>query len=190
LSKKKIPSLIVERASDTGNLFLLSVLEYQQKNYLVVVDNITEDEIGAYVLDFAQQERIDLKQLMTVIIHWFYAASDHRPLSFELSRIGISPATNRIYKTFELAHVTRLVGNDFRYDMSTPPKIRRRRVQLIPAGTEIKLKRTAEVKEALTSLQSAITACTESEAPTERTAQLQPQALASASESSKPLSPR
>lgn len=144
MPKKRIPNLIVERASDQGNYYYLSVLEYRRENYLVVVDNITEDEVGAYVLDFSQQEGIDLRQLMSVITTWFYRGSSSYPLSFEFSKLGIAGRTNRIYKTFELAHVTRLIGQDFVYDLEAPPKVRRRRVNKIPAGVEVRLKRSAQ----------------------------------------------
>jgi len=145
MAKRKIPALIIERAEDQGNYYFLSVLEYRRENYLVVVDNITDEEVGAYVLDYAQQEGMNLKDLMTVVTQWFYRASYRYPLSFEFSRLGISPRTNRIYKTFELAHVTRLIGKDYKFDLQVPPKVRRRRVNRIPAGVEIKLKRSAQV---------------------------------------------
>jgi len=145
MPKKRIPDLAVERAEDTGNYFFLSVLEYRRVNYLVVVDNISEDEVGAYVLDYAQQEGMDLKQLMSLITLWFYRGSDEYPLSFEFSRLGVANRTNRIYKTFELAHVTRLIGRDFVFDLLGTPKVRRRRVSRIPAGVEIKLKRASQL---------------------------------------------
>ena len=145
MSKRRIPNLVVERAEDQGNYFFLSVLEFRRENYLVIIDNITEDGIGAYVLDFAQQEGLDLKQLISVITRWFYRASYRYPLSFEFSRLNMANRTNRIYKNFELAHVTRLIGNDFKFDLLSPPKIRRRRVSMIPAGIEVKLKRTSVV---------------------------------------------
>lgn len=145
MAKRKIPSLIVEYASDSGNLMFLSVLEYRRENYLVVVDNVNDEEVGAYVLDFAQQEGMNLQDLMTVVTQWFYRASYRYPLSFEFSRLGIAQRTNRIYKTFELAHVTRLIGKDYRFDLQATPKVRRRRVSHIPAGVEIKLKRSAQI---------------------------------------------
>ena len=141
MAKKRIPNLIVEKASDSGNYFYLSVLEYRKENYLVIVDNVTEDGVGAYVLDFANQEGIDLRSLISVVTTWFYRASFKYPLSFEFSRLGMAPHTNRIYKNFELAHVTRLIGNDFKYDLEAAPKIKRRRVNMIPAGVEIHLRK-------------------------------------------------
>lgn len=156
MAKKRVPNLIVEFASDSGNLHYLSVLEYRRENYLVVVDNISDEDIGAYVLDFAQQEKLDTKALMGIITYWFYRGSWQYPLSFEFSRLGISGQTNRIYKTFELPHVTRLIGNDFRFDLTAPPKVRRRRANMIPAGAEVRLKRVDQAKAALLSLKSAL----------------------------------
>lgn len=145
MSKKRVPSLVTEFASDSATLYYLSVIEFRRENYLVIIDNITEERIGAYVLDFAQQEELNLKQLISVITTWFYRASYKYPLSFEFSRLGMAHYTNRIHKNFELAHVTRLIGNDFKYDLAAIPKIRRRRVSMIPAGVEIKLKRSPAV---------------------------------------------
>lgn len=145
MPKRKIPGLVIERAEDQGNHYFLSVLEYRNENYLVVVDNITNEELGAYVLDFAQQEGMSLKDLMSVITLWFYRGSFDYPLSFEFSKMGMAPMTNRIYKNFELGHVTRLIGKDFQFDLLSPPKVRRRRVSKIPAGFEIKLKRSQAV---------------------------------------------
>lgn len=144
MAKRKIPSLIIERAEDQGNYYFLSVIEYRRENYLVIIDNITDEEIGAYVLDYAQQEGMALKDLMSVITLWFYRGSNRYPLSFEFSRLGIASCTNRIYKSFELAHVTRLIGKDFKFNLLQPPKVKRRRVNKIPAGVEIKLRRAAQ----------------------------------------------
>lgn len=168
MAKKRIPNLIVEFASDSGTMFFLSVLQYRKEDFLVVVDNISSEEVGAYVLDFAQQEQLNVQELMSLVTRWFYESSMKHPLSFELSKLGIGPAVNRIYKTFELAHVTRLIGYDFRYDFETAPKIRRRRVSLIPAGAEIRLKRSTQDRTALEGLQKA-------------TSQLKPEAQASSS---------
>lgn len=156
MAKKRIPELFVEFASDNGNLFFMSLVEYRKENYLVIIDNISSEEVGAYVLDSAQQERIDVRQLISIATIWFYKNSAKHPLSFEFSRLGLSPIVNKIYKTFEMPHVTRLIGNDFRYNLDAPPKIRRRRVSLIPAGTEVRLKRTSSEKKAYDALKAEI----------------------------------
>lgn len=142
MAKNKIPKLIVEHTENQQNFCFLSVLEYRKKNYLVVVDNITDTNIGAYVLDYVSQEKIDMEQLLKVITTWFYKNSHRCPLSFEFSKLGLTSEVNKIYKNFELVHVARLIGNDFRYtSLLNLPKIKRRRITKIPAGVEIKLKK-------------------------------------------------
>lgn len=142
MSKKKIPTLIIEHVSDRGNLQLLSLLEHRRDRYLVIVDNITEDEIAAYVLDYAQQEGIDLGTFLDITENWLQTSDAKYPLSFEFSRLGLTSVTRRIYKTFDLAYVTRLVGRAFTYEMSTPTRVRRRRAAKVPAGVEIRPKAT------------------------------------------------
>jgi hypothetical protein len=142
MSKKKIPTLIIEHVSDRGNLHLLSLLEHRRDRYLVIVDNITEDEIAAYVLDYAQQEGIDLGMFLDITENWLETSEGKYPLSFEFSRLGLTSVTRRIYKTFDLAYVTRLVGKAFTYEMSAPTKVRRRRAAKVPAGVEIRPKAT------------------------------------------------
>lgn len=145
MAKKRIPDLHVEFACDRGNYFFLGVLQHRKETYLVIVDNITDEEVSAYVLDFAQREGIDLQQFISVATQWFYRGSHRYPLSFEFSRLGLSGHMNRIYKNFELTHVTRLIGNGFKYDFFSAPKVKRRRVSKIPAGIEVKLKKTGNV---------------------------------------------
>lgn len=140
MSKRKIPSLIIEHVSDRGNLHMLSMLEHRRDRYLVIVDNIDEDNITAYVLDYAQQESIDLSLFIKIAEEWLEKSNGEYPLSFELSRRGLTEATRRIYKTFDLAYVTRLVGRAFSFDLTTPIRIRRRRATKIPTGVEIRPK--------------------------------------------------
>lgn len=141
MTKKTIPKLFVEFASDSGSLFYLSVLEYRSQQFIGVVNNIDDEEIGMYVLDFAEPEKIDIRTLFSAITLWFYKSSNVHPLSVEFSRLGLTPTTDKIFRTFELAHVTRLVGNGFTYDLTGKPKIRRRRVTPQQPTTEIRLRK-------------------------------------------------
>lgn len=115
------------------------MLEHRNDKYLIIIDNINSDSITAYVLDYAQQEGIDLVTFMKIAEEWVTKNNDY-PLSFEFSKLGLTSVTRRIYKTFDLAYVTRLVGKVFKYDLETPTKIRRRRASRVPAGVEIKPK--------------------------------------------------
>ena len=140
VSKRKIPTLIVEHVSDRGNLHMLSMLEHRRDRYLVIVDNTSDESITAYVLDYAQQEGIDLASFIGVAEGWLKNSGGAYPLSFELSRLGMTSVTRRIHKTFDLAYVTRLVGCAFSFDLTTPVKIRRRRASRVPSHVEVRPK--------------------------------------------------
>ena len=142
MAKKKVPELKVELVRDRGNLLFLALLEYKREEYLCVIDNITPNEIGAYVLDYAEQENIPLSEFMSAVTRWFYRSSDKHPLSVELAQQGLTEALAPIYKTFDTTYVARIIGNAFSYESMSKNKVRRRRVIPIPEGIPIKLKKS------------------------------------------------
>ena len=129
MAKKSIPPLYVEPISNPSNFFFLSVLQYKKETYLVVIDNITEEHVTAYVVERAKQENVDVYLLLEIISEWYEESSERYPISIEFSKRGITSVTNKLLKKFELNHVIRVIGRDFKFDLTSPPKIRRRRVQ-------------------------------------------------------------
>lgn len=141
MAKKKIPDLDVERVNDRANMHFISLLEYRREEYLCIIDNIGPNEIGAYVLDFIEQEQIPASQFLSIVIEWFYSKSDKHPLSVEVARRGLTKAIAPIYKTFDTNYVSRIVGHAFQYDKMQKTKVKRRRITPIPEGIEIRLKK-------------------------------------------------
>jgi hypothetical protein len=141
VAKKKIPELKVEYIKDRGNLLYLALLEYKREIYLCIIDNMSPDEIGAYVLDYAEQENIPIREFLSAVTLWFYKSSEKHPLSVELARLGLTEALAPIYKIFDTTYVSRIVGNAFSYEGLSKSKVKRRRVIPIPEGIPIKLKK-------------------------------------------------
>lgn len=142
MTKKKIPELKIEQIDSTANLGYLAMLEYKRQTYLCVIDNISPTEIGAYVLDYAEQENIPVDNFLSVVTRWYYSKSENHPLSVEISRNGLTNILAPIYKTFDVHYVSRIVGNAFTFDAMNKSKVRRRRVVAIPEGVAIKLKKS------------------------------------------------
>ena len=142
MAKKKIPDLIIEPVSELLNSSFLSLIEHHGIKYLTVINNITEDMVTAYVLDIAEQERIDLKLFISIVSKW-YEAGATQPLSFELAGLGLSSITKRIFKQFEADHVTRLIGTAFKFNLTEEPKLKRRRATFIYSPQEINLRALA-----------------------------------------------
>ena len=144
MAKKKIPELKIELVNGLGNMLYLSLIEYKREEYLCILDNIRSSEIDAYVLDYADQHRIDMKDFFQVVTRWFYAASEIHPLSVEFARHGLTQYAAPIYRTFDATYVSRIVGHGFSYDAMNKSKVRRRRVVPLPEGIEVVLKKTGQ----------------------------------------------
>lgn len=142
MTKNRIPELKIELVPDGGaNTFFLALIEYKREEYLCIIDNIKSSEIDAYVLDYADQENIDVKAFLQAVTRWFYSNSDEYPLSVELARNGLTSWGAPIYRTFDSTYVSRIVGRGFTFDLMNKSKVRRRRVVPLPEGIEVVLKK-------------------------------------------------
>ena len=141
MAKKRIPELKIEHVNDRGNYIFLSLLEYKRETYLCVIDQITLTEIGAYVLDFAEQENVPVQEFLSVVTQWFYSKSDDHPLSVEIAKQGLTERCAPLYRTFDTTYVARIVGQAFTYEGMNKSKVRRRRVVPIPEGVAVRLKK-------------------------------------------------
>lgn len=139
--KKKIPPLYIEHVKDSVNLYYLSLIEYKRENYLSIIDNITDHEVSAFVLDYANQERINMVNFLSLVTNWFYKSAHLYPLSFELSKYGLTQQMSPLYRTFDKNFISRIVGHPFSFDMAPVTKVKRRKVTLVPSTVEIHLKR-------------------------------------------------
>lgn len=141
---KKIPPLILENLDSNDNHAYLTLIVYKKQKYLVVVDNIVNEEISAFVLDIAETEDIDVNWFLSVCNLWFYASSEKYPLSFEFAKLGQLDKVKRIIKTFNINSVSRIVGRIFMYNIQNKPKVKRRKIIPVPEYIEIKFKKTQE----------------------------------------------
>lgn len=142
MGKKKAPELNIETVNERANMIFLSLLEYRREQYLVIIDNITPTEIGAYVLDFAEQEEIHVSSLLSLATRWFYGRSEKHPFSVDISRMGLTNKVSLIYRTFDASYVSRVVGQGFTYDNTGKAKVKRRRVIPVQEGFPIRFKKT------------------------------------------------
>ena len=143
MAKKQVPKLKIEFLSENSNLHYLALVEHKREQYLCVINNITEDEIGAYVLDYIDQENISLPDFLSIVNNWFYSVSCDKPLSIEIAKMGLTSVFSPIFRTFDKSYVSRIIGNAFSYKEANSSRVKRRRVIAIPEGIAITLKKTA-----------------------------------------------
>jgi hypothetical protein len=123
MAKKSVPPLVLEEVQDRANYLYLTLIEYKKERYLTIVDNISGSDISVFVLDYAKAENVDMNWLLSVANIWYYKSSEKYPLSFEFAKLG---AKNKITPIMRI---------------DAKPKIKRKRVNVIPSSVEIKLKK-------------------------------------------------
>ena len=136
----KAPPLIFEELQNQSNLLFLTLLEFKKIRYLTIVENVVDSEIQAYILDNLAAEGIDQDWFLSVATKWFYSSSNRYPLSFEFAKLGKSDVVRKVLKTFSINSTSRIIGKLFMFDMNSKPKVKRRKVAVIPETIEIKLK--------------------------------------------------
>lgn len=141
MPKKIIPPLTIEQIQGPENFVFLSTIEYKKKTYLIIVDNIMNDEISAFVIDKAGSEMVDLNWFLGEALRWYYSSSQQHPLSFEFSRLGLTEEVAPIMRSFRLDHVSRLIGHPFSYDFDRKPKLKHKKVSKLPEYVQIRLRR-------------------------------------------------
>jgi hypothetical protein len=141
MAKKKIPALKIEMVDEPVNLHIMALLEYKREQYLCVIDNISPTEIGAYVVDYAEQGNISVQDFLSVATYWFYSKSEQCPLSVEVARQGLTEILSPMYRTFDSNYVARIIGQAFSFEAMNTTKVRRRRVVQIPESIAIRLKK-------------------------------------------------
>lgn len=144
MSKKNAPPLVLEEIQDRANYLYLTLIEYKKEKYLTIIDNISGSDISAFVLDVAAAEDVDLAWFLSIANIWYYKSSEKYPLSFEFAKLGVKNSVTPILRTFNIDYVSRMIGKIFVYDIDSKPKIKRKRVNLIPSSVEIKLKKNKE----------------------------------------------
>jgi hypothetical protein len=137
----KAPPLQIEDLQDPSNLLFCTLLEFKRTKYLVIIENVIDDEIQAYVLDLLAAEEIDQDWFLNIATRWFYSASDRYPLSFEFAKLGKGDVIKKVLKTFNVNSVSRVIGKLFTYAVNTKPKIKRRKVVNATEHNEVKLRK-------------------------------------------------
>lgn len=142
MSKKRIPPLIIDHLETLDNLHLLSMIEYNRQEFTCIIDNITNTEVKAFVLDnHIAQQGISPEELISEAIFWYYDASSKYQFSMQLAKRGLSNLAIPFYKTFSINNIARVVGRVFYYPDHHKTKVKRKRVLPISEGIEIHLKR-------------------------------------------------
>jgi len=132
-----IPLIVEKHPSDYKGYPFITLIKYRDKDLLVIVDNVDEKNIDAYVLDLCGPENVNEEKLIETVYPWWNERRYNFPVSFEFSRLGMTTTVSKIFRSFHIEYVTRVIGPLPLFEMEEVVKIRRRKRKTIPNGMEV-----------------------------------------------------
>lgn len=137
-AKKVVVPLIIEpHPKDYSGLPFITLIQYRKQIMLVVVDNMDDDNMKAYVLDLCGPERVSEELLLTVVSDWYENNQQSYPLSVEFSRRGLSGEVSRVHRSLNVEFITRIIGPVFKFPTNRIVSVKRRRRKGLSDGIEI-----------------------------------------------------
>ena len=119
----------------------LTLIRFNDKDYINIVDNVLNNEIVTYVLDLCPKEfgdRPELREqaLIEIAYEWYENPVIAYPISIEFSRRGVGPEASKILRRFPVDYVTRVIGPLPRFEMGGPFKVKKRKRKPVPTNIE------------------------------------------------------
>lgn len=142
--RKKIshqaPLIIENHPTDYIGYPFITLLQYNKDHLLTIVDNSDDTTITAYVLDMCGPEHIDEEMIIDSTREWYTNRRERFPVSFEFSRLNLTEITSKIYRTFNVDYITRVIGPLPSFTMAASKNVRRRKRKALPTNIPIQKK--------------------------------------------------
>ena len=132
-----IPLIIESHPDDYDGYPFITLLQYRDKHNLTIIDNATNKEIYAYVLDLCTPVGLDEKEVVEVAAEWHDASSQKYPLSIEFSKRNISGRMSQIFRSYNIDFVTRIIGPLPKFNVTDVISTKKRRKRPVPAGVQV-----------------------------------------------------
>lgn len=116
----------------------LTLIRYNDENYLNIIDNVINKQIVGYNLDMCTAVNINELALISIAEDWFYSDLHKKyPLSVEISKLGLAGSLSPILRCYPTEFVTRVIGPLPQYQMGGAFKTKRKKKKSIPPELEL-----------------------------------------------------
>lgn len=131
------PLIVEEHPKDYNGYEFITLIKYNDQNFLTIVDNITSDRVIAYVLDFCPNMNIDEENIIKIANHWYENHRANYPISIEFFKQNVAHDMSKVVRCFSTDFIVRVIGPIYKYNMKGPTKVKRRKKKSIPDGIEL-----------------------------------------------------
>ena len=133
----KYPLIVESHPDDYAGYEFITLVRYNDVNYLTVVDNSDVKFIQCYVLDLCKAEDIIESDVVDIAREWYGTSGGEYPVSIEFSKRGLTGTLSKIHRNFSIDFVTRVIGPMPHYSMKGVTKVRKRKRKSIPTGIKL-----------------------------------------------------
>lgn len=133
-----LPLLIEDHPKMYTGFPFLTFVQFRTQHVLAVIDNVHDNQIQCYVLDFCGPEGVDEVAFVEAVDNWYHNERDLYPLSISLSRQNLETNFNKIHRTYNLEFITRVVGPLYTFPIDEVKVTRRRKRKPIPPSIKVK----------------------------------------------------
>jgi len=124
--------MIIESHPEQYNGYpFITLIQFNERHVLTIVDNYNRKTIKAYVLDFCENEEVDEIEMINIANDWYKEGNPTYPISIEFAKQGLLTEVSKVYRTYAIESISRLIGPAFSFEMDLVQKIRRKR-RIIP----------------------------------------------------------
>lgn len=139
-TKKLAAPLIIESHPKTYQGYpFITLIQYRKNPFLTIVDNVDEDNINAYVLDLCGPENINELMVVNVANEWYNTSNLLYPVSIEFSKRGLTREVSKIYRSYNLEYISRVIGPIFQFPMLLTKSVKTRKRRPISPVIEIEV---------------------------------------------------
>lgn len=133
-----VPLIIEDHPKQYKGFPFITYIQFHNSNVLAIVDNVHQKQLQCYVLDLCQPLEVDEKVLIEAAASWYNSSSHRLPLSVYLNQNGLGEVVAKVYRTYNIEFITRIVGPLFTYPI-TEVVVTRRKKRKSPTPTKSKV---------------------------------------------------
>lgn len=122
-----VPLIVESYPTQYQGLPFVTYLQFHNSNSLVIVDNVRHKQIQCFVIDLCDPEGFDSVWLLEAAAAWYDEHSHRMPLSIFINQLTSTANIDRIYRTFNVEYITRIVGPLFTYPVDEVIVTRRKK---------------------------------------------------------------
>lgn len=110
----------------------LSLIQYNEKNILLIVDNILNNNVIGFVVEQCYANSLDPEVLLAKATAWRDQGLHlQMPLSIFLARYNLLDDYSVILKSYPIDSVSRIIGSIHKFEMKKSTRIRRKKHKTI-----------------------------------------------------------